>query len=58
MEEHMKIDMLKQKAGVTDEKKLSKKLKKAELVVEPIDPKLIQTDQDKLCMQIHAYLVV
>lgn len=54
----MKIDMLKQKAGVTDEKKLSKKLKKAELVVEPIDPKLIQTDQDKLCMQIHAYLVV
>ncbi|KAI9315259.1 Prp18 domain-containing protein [Dichotomocladium elegans] len=57
MEEGMRLEELKQKAGVQDEKKLSKKLKKAELVVEPIELGLLQKDVDRLFTQIYTYLV-
>ncbi|KAG0174098.1 mRNA splicing protein prp18 [Apophysomyces sp. BC1034] len=56
MEEGMKLDVLKQKGGVMDDKK-DKKSKKAELIVAPIQLKLLQSDRDKLFMQIYAYLV-
>ncbi|KAI8384760.1 Prp18 domain-containing protein [Radiomyces spectabilis] len=57
MEEGMKIDALKQKAGAVDEKKLSKRARKAEMVVVPIDMELIRKDRDQLYMQIYTYLV-
>ncbi|KAF7722510.1 mRNA splicing protein prp18 [Apophysomyces ossiformis] len=56
MEEGMKLEVLKQKAGVVDGKK-EKKSKKADLIVAPIELKLLQSDRDKLFMQIYAYLV-
>lgn len=58
MEEGMRLEALKQKAGVPDEKKINKKLKKAELIVEPIDLGLLQSDLDRLFAQIYSYLVV
>lgn len=58
MEEGMRLEALKQKAGVRDEKKINKKLKKAELIVEPIDLNLLQSDLDRLFAQIYSYLVV
>ncbi|KAJ8651488.1 hypothetical protein O0I10_012953 [Lichtheimia ornata] len=57
MEEGMRLEALKQKAGVRDEKKINKKLKKAELIVEPIDLNLLQSDLDRLFAQIYSYLV-
>lgn len=56
METNMRLDDLKQKGGIsTDDKKKSKK---AALVVEPIQLKLMQSNIDKLYYQIYAYFTV
>ncbi|OAD65970.1 hypothetical protein PHYBLDRAFT_119629, partial [Phycomyces blakesleeanus NRRL 1555(-)] len=55
MEEGMKLDVLRQKDGIVDDKSL-KKPKKPDLVVEPITLGLLQADRDRLNMQIYAYL--
>ncbi|KAI8055597.1 Prp18 domain-containing protein [Gilbertella persicaria] len=52
MEANMRLDELKQKSGVQDDKK---KAKKSTLVVEPIQLELISKDIDKLYYQIYAY---
>lgn len=57
MEEGMRLEVLKQKGGVVDEKKSQKK-RKTDLVVEDIDLKLLQLDIDRLYMQIYTYIVV
>ena len=57
MEEGMRLEALKQKGGVQDEKKLNKKLKKAEQVVEAIELDMLQKDIDRLYLQIYTYLV-
>jgi pre-mRNA-splicing factor 18 len=55
LETNMRLDDLKQKGAVNDEKK---KTKKATLVVEPIQIELLQKDIDKLYSQIYAYFSV
>ncbi|KAI8072550.1 Prp18 domain-containing protein [Gongronella butleri] len=52
MEAGMRLDILK-KGGDGDEKK---KPKRIDAVVEPIDPQLIRSNREKLCMQIYVYL--
>ncbi|OBZ88422.1 Pre-mRNA-splicing factor 18 [Choanephora cucurbitarum] len=52
MEANMRLDELKQKSGVPDDKK---KPRKSTMVVEPIQLDLIQKDIDKLYYQIYAY---
>ena len=55
MEANMRLDELKQKSGVPDDKK---KPRKSTMVVEPIQLDLIQKDIDKLYYQIYAYFTV
>lgn len=55
METNMRLDDLKQKGGVSDDKKRSKK---AGIAVEPIQLDLISKDIDKLYFQIYAYFTV
>jgi hypothetical protein len=55
METNMRLDDLKQKGGVSDDKK---RLKKVGIVVEPIQLELISKDIDKLYFQIYAYFTV
>ncbi|KAI8886736.1 Prp18-domain-containing protein [Backusella circina FSU 941] len=52
MEARMRLDDLKQKGGISDDKK---KTKKPAPVVEPIDLDLLQKDVDRLYLQIYAY---
>lgn len=54
METNMRLDDLKQKGGVSEEKKV----KKPALAVEPIQLELISTDIDRLYSQIYAYFSV
>lgn len=56
MEEGMRLDILKQKGGDSNDDK--KKAKKTDYVVEPIDIALLRTDRDKLALQIYVYLMV
>jgi hypothetical protein len=55
MEARMRLDDLKQKGGISDEKKKSKK---PAPVVELIDLDLLQKDVDRLYLQIYAYFSV
>lgn len=54
METNMRLDDLKQKGGVSEEKKV----KKPALAVEPIQLELISKDIDRLYSQIYAYFAV
>lgn len=55
LETNMRLEDLKQKGAVIDDKK---KTKKATMIVEPIQLELLQTDIDKLYFQIYAYFSV
>lgn len=55
MEANMRLDELRQKSGVPEDKK---KPRKSTMVVEPIQLDLIQKDIDKLYYQIYAYFTV
>lgn len=55
LETNMRLEDLKQKGAVIDDKK---RTKKATMIVEPIQLELLQTDIDKLYFQIYAYFSV